>query len=122
MTDTTIVLTDEYLEAAAELREAQADKKAAEEREKHAKEILAKILAEGDTGVSPDGEMLVQVKRGARVFNEAEALKNWPASVLATVTRTVTKDEIDRDLAKEILPPAIWEMGCRTNKPSVVAL
>ena len=33
MTDTTIVLTDEYLEAAAELREAQADKKAAEERE-----------------------------------------------------------------------------------------
>lgn len=121
MTDTIVPLADEYLEAAETIRANAAVRKALDASDEAAKEIIRKHLAEGDIGVDPaTGEALVKVKPGARVFNETEARKNWPADVLARVTRVVTEEKIDKTLAQDILPPAVYDLGCKQNKPSVV--
>lgn len=122
MTDTNVLLEDEYLVAANALRDIAAERKVLDAEEKRMKEILAKLLAEGETGVSPDGEPLVQVRRGARVWNEAAARENLPANLLAAITVTVTEERLDKDKAKAIFGDALYERCTKANRPSVVAL
>lgn len=119
MTDGNVVpLTDDYLDAAVELREVLKRKAELAEREAELKEIITKALAEGETGLDPEtGEALVVVKRGARVWNEAAALQALPAHLVEALTVTETK--LDKDKAKAVLAPALYEKCCKANKPSV---
>jgi hypothetical protein len=123
MIDTYIPLADDFLAAAHELQEITREQKALAAREKTCKEIIAKHLVEGQTGVDPlTGEALVAITHGAKVWNEGEAMKNLPADILATLTVTVTETRVDKDRAQDILPPALYALCCKTNKPSVKAL
>ena len=121
--DRTVPLEDDFLTAARELRTITREQKALAEREKTCKEILAKHLMPGEVGVdSETGEPLVQVYSGAQVWNEAEAVKNLPADILATLTVTKTETHVDKERAQDILPPALYALCCKANKPSVRAL
>lgn len=123
MTEENVPLTDDYLDAARELREIQAESKRLAAREKTCKEIIAKHLVEGQTGVDPEtGEALVQVTHGAKVWSEPEAMKNLPADILQTLIVTKTESHVDKDRAQDILPPALYALCCKTNKASVKAL
>ena len=122
MTDNAVLLEDEYLAAANELREITAQEKNLTARKDRCKEILAKVLAEGETGVDEDGQMLVKVKPGARVWNETAARENLPENLLAAITVTVTEERLDKDKAKAIFGDALYERCTKANKPSVVAL
>ena len=115
-----VVLEDEFLAAAEVIRRNAATRKRIDAEDEQAKEILAKILTEGETGVSPDGEPLVKIRPGNRVWNEAEARKNLPADMLARITRVKTEEVIDKTLAKDILPPALYDLCTKPNKSSVV--
>lgn len=114
----TVVLEDEYLDAALELRSIAIQKKDLEEREAEAKRILMKALDVGDRGVSADGEELATVRRGSLRFNADRAAENLPAAVLESIQVTVA----DSKKAKSILAPALYELCCTYTKPSVVAL
>jgi hypothetical protein len=120
MTDSTptVILQDEFLEAARDLVAIAAEKKALAEREGRAKEIIAKVLAEGERGISPDGEPLVAVRTGAAKFDPDAAASNLPAELLQSISVTVP----DGKRAKAILSPALYELCTTRNKPSVVAL
>jgi hypothetical protein len=117
-----VLLEDEYLEAAHRLRSNAALRKQLDVEDTRAKEILAKALAEGETGISTDGEPLVQVKPGARVWNEQAARANLPADLVKAITVTVTEERLDKTKAKDTLAPAIYELCTKANKASVVAL
>jgi hypothetical protein len=119
-----VILEDEYLQAALTLRGNVALRKQLDVEDIRAKEIIAKVLAEGETGISPDGEPLVQVRAGAKVWNEQAAKDNLPADLLAsfTTTETVTVTRMDKTRAKDILAPALYELCTKANRPSVVAL
>lgn len=120
--DSTVLLEDEYLQAALTLRGNVALRKQLDVEDIRAKEIIAKVLAEGETGISPNGEPLVQVRAGARVWNEAAARANLPADLLTAITVTVTEERIDKQKAKDTLAPALYDLACRANKASVVVL
>jgi len=117
-----VLLEDEYLQAANRLRVNASIRKDLDAEDARAKEILAKVLAEGEKGISPDGELLVQVKPGARVWNESAARANLPADLLTAITVTVTEERLDKQKAKDTLAPAIYELCCKANKASVVPL
>ncbi len=118
-----VLLEDEYLEAAHRLRSNAALRKQLDVEDTRAKEILAKVLAEGETGIDQlTGEPLVQVKPGARVWNEAAARTNLPADLVKAITVTVTEERLDKQKAKDTLAPAIYELCTKANKASVVAL
>jgi len=114
----TVLLTDEYLEAARELRQISQEKKVLAEREAAVKQTLEKLLTVGERGVSADGEELVAVRKGAARFKPELAAQALPENVLATVMVSVP----DAKLAKAILSPALYEQCCEYNKASVVAL
>ena len=122
--DSTVILEDEYLQAALTLRGNTALRKQLDVEDIRAKEIIAKVLAEGETGISPDGEPLVQVRPGAKVWNEdtaRTALANTPELLgLITVSETVTR--IDKSRAKALFGGDLYESCCRANKASVVTL
>lgn len=118
MTDNAVLLEDEYLDAANELRDIAAQEKDLAQRKEAAKAILAKALAVGDKGVSPDGEVLVTVRAGAARFNPDKAAERLPREVLSSVMVTV----VDGKRAKAVLAPALYELCLDYNKPSVVAL
>lgn len=118
MTDTAVLLTDEYLEAAETIVRITALEKELAEEKAAAKQVIEKVLAIGDKGVSPDGVLLVTVRAGAARFDPDLATRNLPADILASISVTVP----DAKRAKAILAPALLEMCQSHNKPSVVAL
>lgn len=117
---TNVELTDEYLEAADELREVSAERKRLDARETRAKEILAKILAEGDLGTDAEGRPLVEVRPGALRWDEDTARANLPADLVAALEVTETVTRLDKQKAKDTLAPALYELGCKRTRASVV--
>lgn len=124
-----VLLEDDFLTAARTLREIERRRSqfaldtGAEERD--AKEIIAKVLAEGETGVDPDtGEELVTIRPGAKVWNEAAAKANLPADLLASITSVTTREitTVDKDRAKQTFAPAIYDLCTKQNKASLVVL
>lgn len=122
MSTESVILEDEYLDAARRLSDNAHLRKQLDADDVRCKEILAKILAEGETGISPLGEPLVQVRPGARVWNEAAARANLPANLVAALEVTETTTRLDKTLAKDTLAPALYELCTKANKASVVAL
>lgn len=117
-----VMLEDEYLDAALVLKANASLRKRLDLEDERAKEIIAKVLAEGEKGISPDGELLVQVKPGARVWNESAARANLPADLLKAITVTVTEERLDKQKAKDTLAPAIYDLCTKANRASVVPL
>lgn len=123
MSNPSVTLEDEFLEAARELRDVAKAKKLLDDRETRAKEILAKVLAEGEVGVDPEsGLSLVAVRPGARVWSEDKARENLPTEILAQLEVTETVVKIDKQRARETLAPALYDLCTKQNRPSVVAL
>jgi len=118
MTDSAVLLEDEFLAAAKELREITAQEKLLAERKEAVKALLAKVLAVGERGISPDGDILVTVRAGAARFNPQKAAEQLPTEVLPSVMVTT----VDAKRAKAVLAPALYELCLDYNKPSVVAL
>lgn len=114
----TVVLEDEYLAAASELRIIAAEKKHLAEREAECKRVLERILSVGDRGVAPDGEEYVVIRKGAARFKAELAEANLPAEVLKSILVLAP----DGKRAKSILAPALYELCTEETKPSVVTL
>jgi hypothetical protein len=115
----TVVLEDEYLDAARELVEIAAQEKALAERKARAKQIVEKALAVGERGISPDGELLVAVRGGAARFDAEKATEVLAGtSMLESIMVTAP----DGKRAKDVLARALYEQCCTYNKPSVVVL
>ena len=114
----TVLLEDEYLDAAIELRGIIAQRKALEAREAECRELLAKALAEGETGIDHHGRELVQVRAGSLRFDPDQAERVLPREILNRVMVLA----IDAKQAKAILAPALYEACCKRTRPSVVAL
>lgn len=117
MTDT-VILADEYEAAARELIDILEQEKALAERKAACKQVIEKVLAVGEQGISADGEPLVAIRQGAARFDPDLAIRNLPDSVLSSIMVTVP----DAKRAKAILAPALLELCQVRNKPSVVAL
>lgn len=113
-----VLLEDDYLEAAQELRQIAAEKKRLADREAELKQILEKVLTVGEKGISPDGTPLVAIRAGAAKFSAQRAAENLPAELLEAITVSVP----DGKKAKTILAPALYELCVDYNKSSVVAL
>lgn len=113
-----VVLEDDYLAAASELREIAAEKKRLAEREEQLKQIIEKVLTVGEKGVAPDGTPLVAIRAGSRRFSAERAAANLPAEVLASIQVFVP----DGKKAKTILAPALYDLCVEYTKSSVVAL
>lgn len=115
-----VIVEDEFLAAAETIRVNAEIRRRIDEEDERAKEILAKVLTDGDTAVSADGEPLVKMRRGALVFNEEQARKALPPETLALVTVTITESRVDKKLCQDILGDAVYAKCCRQNKSSVV--
>jgi hypothetical protein len=131
MTDTPldgVLLEDDFLDAARTLRENAATRARIDAEDAHAKEILAKVLTDGETGVDADGTPLVKMKPGNLVWNDEAAAANLPADVLPRVTvtepaHTIEVPErtyVDKAKAKDVLAPALYRLCCKPNKSTVV--
>lgn len=114
----TVVLEDEYLAAASELRNIAAEKKHLAEREAECKRVIEKVLSVGDRGVAPDGEEYVVIRKGAARFKPELATANLPAELLQAILVLAP----DGKRAKSILAPALYELCTEETKPSVVVL
>ena len=114
----TVVLKDDFLAAASELRIIAAERKHLTEREAECKRVIEKVLSVGDCGISPDGEQMVVVRKGAARFKPELAEANLPAEVLQSILVLAP----DGKRAKAILAPALYDLCTEQNKPSVVAL
>jgi hypothetical protein len=110
-----ITLTDDFLHAALELRYVTAEIAKLEAQAKRCKEILAKHLTIGDTGMDPDGNALVKVVKGSARFKPELAIANLPAGVLDSIMVTAP----DAKRAKDVLPPALYALACEDNAPSI---
>ena len=114
----TVLLEDEYLDAARELVAIAQQRKDLADREADAKRILEKVLTVGERGCSPDGTVLVAVRAGARRFSADRAAGHLPQELLAQISTV----QADGRRAKAILAPALYDLCVEHNKPSVVAL
>jgi hypothetical protein len=113
-----VILDGEYLNAALMLREIARRKKELSDREAECKRIIEKHLAVGERGVTVDGEEVVTVRAGARRFDAGLASEHLPKEVLAQITTL----QVDAQRAKTILAPALFELCCTENRPSVIVL
>ena len=113
-----VQLSGEYLDAAVELHAIAQEKKDLATREAECKRIIEAYLNVGDRGVTPDGWEIITVRAGARRFDPAMAAENLPASVLAQITTL----QVDPQRAKTILAPALYDLCCAENRPSVIVL
>lgn len=113
-----VLLEDEYLAAASELRQIAETKKQLTAREDQLKEILEKVLTVGEKGVASDGTPLVAIRAGAKRFSAEKAAANLPPEVLASI-QVIT---VDSKKAKAVLAPALYDLCVDYTKPSVVAL
>ena len=115
---TKVVFTGELEKAALRLREINLSKKELAEEEAECKLIIMEYLAVGDRGLNLDGEEIITVRAGARRFDPAMAAENLPKEVLAQITTL----QVDPQRAKSILAPALFDLCCTENKPSVIVL
>ena len=113
-----VQLSGEYLDAAIELRAIAVKKKDLATREAECKRIIEKHLAIGERGVTADGEEIITVRAGARRFDAGLASENLPPAVLAQITTL----QVDPQRAKTILAPALFDLCCTENRPSVIVL
>ena len=113
-----VILDGEYLDAAVELRAIAQEKKDLATREAECKRIIEKHLAIGERGVTPDGEEIITVRAGAKRFDAGLATDNLPPAVLAQITTL----QVDAQRAKTILAPALYDLCCTENRPSVIVL
>ena len=113
-----IKLEGVYLYAANKLREIAAQKKDLATIESECKAIIEAYLNIGERGVTPDGEEIITVRAGARRFDAAMAAENLPKEVLAQITTL----QVDPQRAKTILAPALFDLCCTENRPSVIVL
>ena len=113
-----VLLHGEYLEAALELGEIAQAKRELAEREKRCKELLEKMLSVGERGVDKDNVPIVVVRKGAARFSSERAAEALPNEVLLKISVFTP----DLKLAKQVLPPAMFEQCLDYNKASVVAL
>ena len=113
-----VKLEGDYLNAAIELRQIAEIKKTLAPREAECKRIIEAYLNIGERGVTPDGEEIITVRAGARRFDPALAAENLPKEVLAQITTL----QVDAQRAKTILAPALYDLCCTENKPSVIVL
>jgi hypothetical protein len=113
-----VILDGEYLNAALMLQEIARRKKELTEREAECKRIIEKHLAIGERGVTVDGEEVVTVRAGAKRFDAGLAAENLPPTVLAQITTL----QVDAQRAKTILAPALFDLCCTENRPSVIVL
>lgn len=124
--DRRVLLEDEFLDAARTLRDIDARRKAfaksTADEENAARELIAKVLAEGETGVDADGVELVQIRPGARVWNDDAARANLLPEMLEQISVTETVTRLDRTRAKDTLAPALYALCTKQNRASVVVL
>ena len=113
-----VQLNGKYLEAAVELHAIAQEKKDLATREAECKRVIEAYLNIGDRGVTPDGWEIITVRAGARRFDPGLAAANLPTAVLAQITTM----QIDVQRAKTILAPALFDLCCTENKPSVIVL
>jgi len=113
-----VLLHGEYLEAALELGEIAEAKRELAEREKRCKELLEKLLSVGERGVDKDNVPIVVVRKGAARFDPERAAESLSNDMLLKIC-TFTPDY---KLAKQVLPPAMYEQCLDYNKASVVAV
>ena len=113
-----VQLNGASLDAAVELRYIAVEKKDLATREAECKRIIEAYLNIGERGVTPDGEEIITVRAGARRFDPALAVENLPSEVLAKITTL----QVDPQRAKAILAPALYDLCCTENKPSVIVL
>lgn len=122
MDDHPVLLEDEYLAAARTLAVNALTRARLDADDAAAKELLAKVLAEGETGVNADGLPMVRVQPGALVFDERTAREHLDAASIAAIEVTETTTRLDRQRAKDILAPALYALACKQNKPSIRVL
>jgi len=113
-----VILDGEYLSAAVQLRNLAFIKKQLNEQEAGCKRIIEAYLNIGERGVTPDGEEIITVRAGAKRFDAGLAAENLPKEVLAQITTL----QVDAQRAKTILAPALYELCCTENRPSVIVL
>ena len=113
-----VKLDGDYLNAAIELRQIAEIKKNLAPIEAECKRIIEAYLNIGERGVTPDGEEIITVRAGARRFDAGLAADNLPTAVLAQITTL----QVDAQRAKTILAPALYDLCCTENKPSVIVL
>jgi hypothetical protein len=112
------MLKGQYLDAANELRAIAQEKKDLANREAWCKRMIEAYLNVGERGVTPDGEEIITVRAGARRFDAGLAAENLPKEVLAQITTL----QVDAQRAKTILAPALYDLCCTENRPSVIVL
>jgi hypothetical protein len=112
-----VLLEDDYLAAARELREIATQKRLLLEREAECKRILEKVLTVGERGVDSDGEQLVFIRAGARIFKPSLA-----AELLGEQLSTILTLQPDAKLAQEVLPDDMYDACCVYNKANVVVV
>ena len=117
---TLVPLADEYLDAARTLRVNAVKRARLDDEDAAAKEILAKLLTDGDTGVDETGQPLVRMRPGAHVWSETQARDVLPTDTIERLTVTRTETVLDKGLAKDTLAPAIYAACCKRNKSTVV--
>ncbi len=115
---TKVIFTGELEKAALRLREINLIKKLLADEEAECKLIIMNWLDVGDRGVNLDGEEIITVRAGARRFDLALAAENLPSEVLAKITFL----QVDPQRAKAILAPALYDLCCTENRPSVIVL
>ena len=113
-----VQLNGEYLDAAVQLHYIALEKKDLAIREAECKRIIEAYLNIGDRGVTPDGKEIITVRAGAKRFDAGLAAENLPKEVLAQITTL----QVDAQRAKTILAPALYELCCTENRPSVIVL
>jgi hypothetical protein len=113
-----VQLNGEYLDAAVELHAIAQEKKDLAIREAECKAMIEAYLNIGERGVTPDGWEIITVRAGAKRFDAALAAENLPKEVLAQITTL----QVDAQRAKTILAPALYELCCTENRPSVIVL
>lgn len=121
-TDHTVILEDVVLDAANTLRANAELRRILDAQDAAAKAVIAERLFAGETGTNADGEPLVKIQPGARVWNEAEARKHLTPELLASITVTVTEERLDKTKAKDTLAPAIYAQCTKANADSVRVL
>jgi hypothetical protein len=113
-----VILESEYLKAAIELRNIAEIKKNLSPIEAECKAMIEAYLNIGERGVTPDGEEIITVRAGAKRFDAGLAAENLPPAVLAQITTL----QVDPQRAKTILAPALYDLCCTENRPSVIVL
>jgi hypothetical protein len=113
-----VILESEYLKAAIELRNIAEIKKNLAPIEAECKAMIEAYLNIGERGVTPDGDEIITLRAGAKRFDAGLAAENLPKEVLAQITTL----QVDAQRAKTILAPALYDLCCTENRPSVIVL